>query len=752
MVAPRLPRRARRRDLPPPSPKNQYLIGTAYDDGPSPLQLHPPADGVDDDGLNDLEEIIHGTVRLNPDTNGNDMLDGQELDAGGDPAEPGPPPPLPDPDRPISHGPPIPDPPAPPTPPNPPAFAPAGHRVLIREASAELPKYGFDTYQVLRPPKRYLVETLTQHFGGGCPESGPINTSGTKVTEIDPDDGSSAVSGDTYVTGGDDVRSPTVRRGVVDLDGYDDPPNDYADCPGPLAVSSKLANENTTQDLKDRTKDKLPDYPDDPDDGFGDGTPHAYRILWADELGYSYQRMQVKFAWPPGTPEGARHPLTYLVVFEPFDDPATPDIDEGAHPEIVATWTWNGEAEKSDIYELDPDVLDSTKRSGRFSISPLRLYADSGSVHLGFDPPNPAEGDSPSEYWASVVQGASNTILNLDISSAAASVLEWKLTSADEERVHIEKTLSGPAKLTLTGKNTGATLPETATLQLAPKNGAGSSYLTLNVMVLPQRELKLAIYTIEDPDSPLTQFASAPAVAVPSDDEILSVCNDSFKQAGIRFVLHPERGDRARPFRYDTWGLAEFLGVHRYDGLLPARSPDGVLTEDEKSGLVGTHADAPAPALGALLPSAVAASDTIPILLFKDSGLPYDTNNLSGPKRRGLSGNGRVFLFLRNLEPHAAVAAAHEVGHMLDAHKSGDGHDNPTVTPPFPFAVMNEFPYGVSPASPTDTRYPASPRPNVALMQGGWPTGEGLPWPYGRWIRNEDWRRANLMAGGFLNE
>ncbi len=385
------------------------------------------------------------------------------------------------------------------------------------------------------------------------------------------------------------------------------------------------------------------------------------------------------------------------------------------------------------------------------SFASFRFRADAGKVHLGFDPPNKAEGDAPDEYWASVVQGKSNTILNLDMLPTAAGGLEWRVAPSDTARVGV--TMSAftgtTAKLTLTGKNTGANLPETATIQLVPKGGAGSSYLTLNVMILPQREVKLAIYTIEDPDSPLTQFASAPAVAVPSDDEILSVCNDSFKQAGVRFVLHPQRGDRARPFRYDTWGLAEFLGVYRFDGLLPVRSPDGVLTENEKSGLVGTQANAPAPALGSLLPAAIAASDTIPILLFKDSGLPYDANNLSGPKRRGLSGNGRVFLFLRNLEPHAAVAAAHEVGHILDAHDSDDGHDNPTVTPPFPSAVMNEFPYGVSPAPPTDTRYPANPRPNVALMQGGWPTGEGLPWPYGRWMRHEDWDDANSTAESF---
>ena len=396
--------------------------------GTDPLQNDHFADhDSDNDGLNDLEEIIHGTDRHDSDTNGNGMPDGQEFDAGGDPVQPGPPPPLPDPDRPISSGPSIPPPPAPPTPPNPPAFSPAGHRVLIRVASAEHVKYGFDTYQVLNPPKRYLIETLKQHFSGGCPESGPVKTSGTKVTEIDPDDGSSAVSGDTYVTGGGDVQSPTVRRGVVDLDGYDDPPNDYADCTGPLAVSSKLTEENTTKKLKVRTKGKLPPYPKEPppNDGFADGTPHAYRILSADELGYSYQRMQVKLAWPPNTPEEARHAITYLVIFEPIDKPSTPDIDESAHPEILAAWTWNGEGEQSEVWDLDPDLLNSDELSGHFYLQPLVLEI----VNKDKQPVTELKVAKMSEPGVLSGTGAS-TLLNIDL---------------DPDRFHVR--LPGAARL-----------------------------------------------------------------------------------------------------------------------------------------------------------------------------------------------------------------------------------------------------------------------------------------------------------------
>ena len=381
-------------------------------------------------------------------------------------------------------------------------------------------------------------------------------------------------------------------------------------------------------------------------------------------------------------------------------------------------------------------------------LASFRFRADAGKVHLGFDPPNKAEGDPANEYWASVVQGATNNILNLDTPPGAMGGLQWRVAPADTARVGIAMSYvdGTTAKATITGHNTGATTPELAKIGLVPFGRGGPAVLTLNVMVLPQREMKLAIYTVEDPDSPLTQFASAPAVTVPSDDEILAVCNDSFKQAGVRLVLHPERGDRARPFRYDTWGLAEFLTVYRYDGLLPARSPDGLLTENEKSGLIGTHADAPPPALGSLLPAATAASDTIRIILFKDSGLPYDSENFSGPKKRALSSNGAVFLFARNLDPNVAVAAAHEVGHILDAHDTGDGHDNPTCIPPFPSAVMTDLPYNALPTPPSDTRYAASPRPAVALMQGGWPTGGGLPWPYGRWMRRENWNDANNTA------
>lgn len=551
----------------------------------------------DGDGLSDLEEILIGTDRHDADTNDNGMEDGLEFDLGGAPANPGAPvPDLPPPGLPPSPDP-LPNPPAPPSPPAaPPALPPVAHRVLVRAVSASHVKHGFAPYQELTPPRRYLTETLSQNFSGGCPESGPVDTSGDKVREIDPDDGVLVETGDDYVTGGGDIRSPYVRRGSIELYSYDDPPNEADECPGTLAVSAVLSDENTTAMLRAAAKGKLPAYSQEaPDDGYREVAPHAYRSLRADELGFAYQRAQVKFAWPANTPEAARHPVTYLVLFEPEDDPDTTE-NESASPEALTAWTWDGAAAESPVWELDPDTLKPGDRNGRFFLSQLRLHADPGSIHLGFDPPNPSENDPLDEYWASVVQGASNTILNLDLSTTAAAALEWQISEADQARVEFDTTLTGPGKLIITGKNTGANVPEPATLRLIAKGG-GATFLTINVLVLPQRMMKLAIYTIEDPDSPLTQFASSPAVIVPSDEAILAVCNNAFEQAGVRFQLHPDRGVRERPYRYDTWGLAPFLAVHRYDSLLPARSPDGLFTEDEKSALIDSFGGAPPPAL-----------------------------------------------------------------------------------------------------------------------------------------------------------
>jgi hypothetical protein len=381
------------------------------------------------------------------------------------------------------------------------------------------------------------------------------------------------------------------------------------------------------------------------------------------------------------------------------------------------------------------------------NIASLRLYADPGKVHLGFDPPNKSEPEDlakPSTYWASVVQGTTNTILNLDLPASALSGVEWKVAAADESRVDISpKTFtSATTKLTITGKNTGTNIPEQATIGLVRAGATGSAILTLKVWLLPQREMGLAIYVLEDPDAPLTQFANAPTVPLPSNTEILAIVNDSMKQAGVRFTLHPSSG--AYSFPYDTRGYNPELG---YSDQLPSRVSDGRLSIEEKTALFDPFGSRPGIADG-IFPVQRGDPQNRRIIFIKESGVPYDSVNApNGPMVRGLSGG--IVLFVRNLPQQVGVAAAHEVAHTLGGLSTADddgggGHDQP----PFSYAVTVDQPHGVPPVHPGNEIYQHKPTPNQALMQSGSPESAGLPWVYGRWMRRQDWEIANLAAGG----
>lgn len=186
------------------------------------------------------------------------------------------------------------------------------------------------------------------------------------------------------------------------------------------------------------------------------------------------------------------------------------------------------------------------------NIARLRLYTDPGTVHLGFDPPNKSEPDdlaAPSTYWASVVQGSTSDILNLDLPAGALSGVEWKIADGDDVWVDIRpKTFTAATtKLTIEGWSPGLNTPVQTAISLVPIGSTGPAILTLKVWVLPQREMALAIYVLEDPDAPKTQFANAPVVSLPSNTEILAVVNDSMKQAGVRFTLHPSSGTYSFP-------------------------------------------------------------------------------------------------------------------------------------------------------------------------------------------------------------
>lgn len=491
--------------------------------------------------------------------------------------------------------------------------------------------------------------------------------------------------------------------------------------------------------------------------GYGLSSLNAYFYGWTplghpgSPIDLNYTRTKFKFVWHPDVRPEDRYAVSHLLIFTPQDDPMTPELDESLAVEVLDTLSFDDlSLAQSPPWTIDIATLKPGKL-GTVSLAAPQISSDPGKIHLGFDPPNSSENDDPHTYWASVVQGGTNTVLNLDLSRLPPSAYEWKIADTDTSRVDISPRTftSSTTKLTITGLNTGSNIPEATTLSLVPTGSNGPAILTLKAWVLPQREMGLAVYVLEDPNAPLTRFASAPTVPLPSNAEILAVVNDSMQQAGVRFTLHPSSGTYSFP--YDTRGYNLELG---YSDQLPGRTSDGRLSLEEKTALFDPFGSRPGIADG-IFPVQRNDPQNRRIILIKESAVPYDSINApNGPMVRGLPGG--IVLFVRNLPQQVALAAAHEVGHTLGSPQGlstanddgGGGHDQP----PYSYAVSVDQPNGVPPLHPGNAIYQHKATPNRALMQSGAPEPAGLPWVYGRWMRNEDWRRANRGAGGLSDE
>jgi hypothetical protein len=344
----------------------EMLLGT------SPLDSDP-WDGrdFDNDGLDDFTEITIGTSPFDDDSNNNGMRDREELDNGGNPAVPGPPPPL----LPPPSGNPEPPPDLPPDPA--PELAPAGYDILVETQSINLPKHGHPTFQVLDPPKRYLVMSASQTYlsSSGPVESGPAGITGSVTWTINPLTGETTQAGDEFAFSFGDPASPVRRSGTEYLYGYDDPPNEQADGIARINGVTTLANENTTAMLLANGKSQIPVFQGD----FERGTPFAHRNLHENELQFDYQTVQFKFRWHNGVPEEQRRALSYLVVFQPEDDPETPEYEPVENAEVIDLITWNGQSAESEVFTIDPDQLQNGV-DGSYFLRTVEIVPDAGMV------------------------------------------------------------------------------------------------------------------------------------------------------------------------------------------------------------------------------------------------------------------------------------------------------------------------------------------------------------------------------------
>ncbi len=334
---------------------------------------------TDGDGLPLGVEIDLGLDPTEPDSDGDGSPDGAEIAYGTDPSDraSSPPagtpplPPLPGPEDPQpptvpSGPPPAPSPPSPPADPTPPGIA--NIEVWVRSANKELPKYGWATFTETDPPRRYLRKREFSALSGGSPES---RVGGDGEWEIDPETG--AIDGQSdprHFTGNLRSTSPTYSYDTWTSSSYDDPPNRQEDTPGTMTYSVTLSTENKTAAVRALGKSLVPDYTGN----FVQENAFAYRDLWEDELGYSYQRMEFKLKWSGNAPEEDKRAVSYLIVFQPEDDPETPEDESQENAEVVGdSIEWDGIGAESETFSFDPDTLKSGLEDGVFYLLPFDI-------------------------------------------------------------------------------------------------------------------------------------------------------------------------------------------------------------------------------------------------------------------------------------------------------------------------------------------------------------------------------------------
>ncbi len=382
----------------------------------------------------------------------------------------------------------------------------------------------------------------------------------------------------------------------------------------------------------------------------------------------------------------------------------------------------------------------------------LELHAQAGYVHHGFDPPNrkaPESDPATEPYWASVVQGGKNEIVKVQLShDELVGHVTCSRVGANANAIAVQPATCNARTTPLMIEAPAGQGPDIldATVEFVWWRGQEAKVLaTLKVMVLPAWTVPVGIYTLRDLDSGHTTVQNAP-----NGDDCITVCNDVFKQAGVSFNLAAFEN---KTWPYDTRGIVE-LGsdVSWYSTGAYPREGDGVMSRSETYAFIRgdppQHPPAGSTAFGSPLPP-------LSIAIVNAGAVPYA--NDGPPYVRGASGGNGIpgIVFARNLvtAEHLKLAVAHEFGHVLGlstAEEDG-GHD----VPPYAEAVENDVPLGQAGTKPGPAYDGGScgtehvEQPERAIMASGSPANDRrLPWLHGRWMRQEDWKKANLAARG----
>jgi alpha-tubulin suppressor-like RCC1 family protein len=153
---------------------------------------------------------------------------------------------------------------------------------------------------------------------------------------------------------------------------------------------------------------------------------------------------------------------------------------------------------------------------------PGGFAARQNEIDHGFDPTG---ADGP---WASVSVDGTSQVVEFSTAVGLTSRVTFSVASGgDKIGVSSQTGSSGKFNITLSGQSAGTAVVEA-------KLDGNAVIGRLNVMVLPQRAVSVAIYRIEDPSSPNT--AIPPGNDNEIDDLIMSTLNEVYKQSAITFT------------------------------------------------------------------------------------------------------------------------------------------------------------------------------------------------------------------------
>ena len=250
---------------------------------------------------------------------------------------------------------------------------PIGVEFVSENISQDLRKYGFDTYLITDPPKKYLFEYAETELqaGTGSPESevrGEItwqtcDRTGAVVTPMR--EGNPSYYG---LPSNIAPSSATSFSGSYEVTSYDDCPNQEADEPGTLIVRAQLGEENTLNRVKQNVFDMAWDFKN----YFEFEDAEAYLLRGRKESNIRYQKTQYRFRASADIPK----PYTqkWLVVYE---EQLNPDLNHTRDPirEVeLRSFTFSGGVTQSPIYRIDPST--NRNKYGTYTVIPLEMDVD----------------------------------------------------------------------------------------------------------------------------------------------------------------------------------------------------------------------------------------------------------------------------------------------------------------------------------------------------------------------------------------